>query len=155
MAPTSDAPAAGGKPSRRQYLIVGGVTLAAALGYMWWKKRQAAAAPAAATADSSGTAAPSTPTGLSTAALFAWIQDHTSSTTTTTTTGTKPKPGPKVTVPNVVGAEYMEASKTISGAGLVPHRAEPDVGKVVSEFPKAGAKVAHGSVVVLSGKGGK
>jgi LPXTG-motif cell wall-anchored protein len=124
-----DAPKAG-KPSSRQYLVVGGVTLAGGLAYFWWKKRQAAT-PAA--ADTSGTA-PSTTTG---------------------TPAPKPKPGPKVAVPGVVGQQYEAAAKAITGAGLEPHRAEPDVGKVTSQLPKAGAKVAHGSVVVLSGKGGK
>jgi hypothetical protein len=95
MAATSDAPASGGKkfnlskPGTKEYLIVGGVALAAALVYFLIKKRNAAAAAAATPADTTdtGTTAPSTPTGLSTAALMAWIQDHQMGTTTATTGG--------------------------------------------------------------------
>jgi len=157
MAPTSDAKGSMAKPGGKQYLIVGGVTLGGALLYFWWKNRKAA--PAAA-ADSTGTSAPSTPTGLSTAEFWAWIQDHTTSTTKTTGGGggpgpkPKPKPGTKVTVPDVVGREYHDAAIMLKEAGLQAHRAEPDVGKVTAEVPKAGRKVPHGSAVVLSGKGG-
>ena len=89
MAATSSAPRKKfdlANPGGREYLIVGGVVLAAALVYFYLKKRTAAAT-AADTSGSGDTSGPSTPTGLTTGQLLAWIQDHQSSTTTTTTGG--------------------------------------------------------------------
>jgi hypothetical protein len=92
MAATSSPPARKkfdlGNPGGKEYAIVGGIVLALALVYFYIKKQNAAAA-AAAPADTSGTdtSGPSTPTGLNTGQLLAWIQDHNSSSTTTTTGG--------------------------------------------------------------------
>ena len=66
--------------------------------------------------------------------------------------GPAPKPSAKVAVPNVVGDTYKEGSKKITAAGLRGQRSSPYVGKVQSESPHAGTKVARGTVVTLRGK---
>jgi len=90
MAATSSAPRKKfdlAHPGGREYGIVGVVVLAAALVYFYVRKRAAAATTAADDTGTGDTSGPSTPTGLSTGQLLAWIQDHQSSTTTTTTGG--------------------------------------------------------------------
>ena len=130
-----------GHPGGKEYLIVGGVALGAALLYFWWKNRESGTTAAATTPASTSSATPTSPTGLTTSAFWHWISDHQSSVTVES----------KVTVPSVTGDQYAAAAKKLTAAGLTPHRAEPSVGKVTSQFPRAGTKVAHGSVVVLSG----
>jgi hypothetical protein len=154
------------KPGPKEYLIVGGVVLAAALVYMWWKKRQAASTAADTSGDTTdtGTTAPATPTGLSTAALLAWIQDHAgngSSTTTTSTssngggtTTTKTQPG---TVPNVVGQRGEVARDAIEGAGYRAIQVPATTAKgkstvVTSQNPAGGRPAAKGSTVAISVK---
>ena len=96
MAATSNPPSSSSgrkrfdlaNPGGKEYLIVGGVVLAAALVWFYLRKRAQAADQSASTdSGSSDQAGPSTPTGLSTGQLLAWIQDHSSSSTTTTTGG--------------------------------------------------------------------
>jgi hypothetical protein len=74
-------------PGGREYAIVGAVVLAGALVWFYLRKRAAADTTGADTTGTGDTSAPGTPTGLSTAQLLAWIQDHSSSTTTTKTGG--------------------------------------------------------------------
>jgi PASTA domain len=131
-----------GHPGAKEYLIVGGSALGLALLYFWWKNREAGTTTAAAAAAPASTAAaPASPTGMTTSAFWHWVSDHQSSVTVTG----------KVAVPSVTGDQYAAAAKKITAAGLTPHRAEPSVGKVTSQFPRAGTKVADKSVVVLSG----
>jgi len=182
MAPASNPPPAGGKkilglnlgnPGAKEYLIVGGGALGLFLVYRWWKNRQAAPATAnsqgtpctaadgsAGTMDSSGncigsgTTAPSTATGLSTSALLAWIQDHSSSTTTTTTTGKGT--AKKVTVPPLVGSRAETAVDALKGLGLDASLSQGTpkgkTGTISAQSPKAGNVVAAGSTVRLTNK---
>jgi hypothetical protein len=131
------------KPGVKEYAIVGGAALAIALGYLWWKKHQAAAAAPADTTDT-GTTAPGTPTGLSTSALMAWIQDHSSS-TTTTTKPPPPNPGPasgKAEVPDVVGMKGSAAEALLKARGFRTTQSPAQtkrgkVTRVVSQAPGA------------------
>jgi hypothetical protein len=141
------------KPGAKEYLLVGGLALGGGLLYFWWKNRQSAAAPAAATG--SGTSAPSTPTGLSTSQLLAWIHDHSTSTTKTTTA-----PGKKTTigtVPDVVGRGGEEAGDAIRSAGYRPLQTPPATAKgkhtiVTSQNPAGGRKMARGGTVAYNVK---
>ena len=169
MAPASNPPRGGKKkfdlthPGAKEYLIVGGAVLAVALVYIYLKKRSAAGSgsggactdadgnpgttDASGNCISSGSAAPSTATGLSTSDLMGWIQDHSSSTTTTTT----PAAG---TVPDVVGKTGDEAKAALKSAGYTTVQVPPTTPKgestrVTSQNPKSGAKAAKGSPVAI------
>ena len=139
-----------GHPGGKEYVIVGGVALGIGLVWFWWKKRTGAASSAASEPATGNSSAPSTPTGMNTADFSSWVHDHQSS--STTTAPGKPGAAKKVTVPDVTGSKYPVASKQIAAAGLIAQRGSPYVGKVARESPHAGSKVAHGSVVTLSGE---
>lgn len=61
--------------------------------------------------------------------------------------------GKKVKVPSEIGKQYMTAAISLRAAGLIPHRGEPNVGKVTSQHPSPGDMVDKGSTVTLSGRG--
>jgi PASTA domain len=155
MAPAPEAPKRGGfsftNPGMREYLIAGGVTLGVVAVYFWWKNRTAAAAPAA---DTTGSSAPATPTGLSTSQLLAWIQDHSSS---TTTTAGKPGKTGTGTVPDVVGKPGEEARDAINSAGFRVLQTPPSTPKgkrtvVTSQNPAGGRRLPEGSAVAIAVK---
>jgi|SRR5271166_2655773 len=154
MAPAPEAPRRGGfsltKPGAKEYLIVGGVALGGALLYFWWKGRTTA--PAAATNPSDGTAAPGTPTGLSTGQFLAWVQDHTSTSTSTPPDKVKTASG---VVPHVVGKSGEEAADAIQGAGFRPLQTPPGTPKgkrtvVTSQNPSGGRHMAKGAPVAFA-----
>jgi cytoskeletal protein RodZ len=155
MAPAPEARKRGfsfTSPGAKEYLIVGGVTLGVVVIYFWWKNRTTTTTPA--TTDSTGSTAPSTPTGLSTSQFLAWIQDHTSSTTTTTSPVKKTKTG---TVPDVVGKPGEEARDAISDAGFRALQTPPTTAKgkrtiVTSQNPAGGRRLPEGSTVAIAVK---
>jgi cytoskeletal protein RodZ len=74
-------------PGVKEFAIVIGGTLVLYLGYEWWKNRQSSSS-SDDSADT-GTTQAASPTGLSSGALLAWLQNHNSSaSTTSTSTGT-------------------------------------------------------------------
>jgi len=157
-------------PGMREYLIAGGVALAAGLLYFWWKNKQAAASTAAAnqaasTGSGTAPAATSSPTGLSSAQLLAWLSDHQSSPGSTTTTSTSTSTGTgtgttttatMVKVPNVVGmwvARPGGAEDTLKAAGFTYRNSQvinpKYCYKVNSQTPGAGKSAPKGSNVDL------
>jgi PASTA domain len=156
MAPSSE-PRKGlnlAKPGMKEYLLIGGAALGLALLYLrLHRKAPAAAKPAAAAA------APTTPTGFSTADFWTWLHDHnfsstTTSTTTTTTEEPEPKAKPRVSVPDVRGRTFEAGSKVVRDAGLHARVVRKGgVDAIRSESPHAGARVAKGTTVTLTGGG--
>jgi PASTA domain len=150
-------------PGPKEYAIIGGSVLAVALAYFWWKKRQAAASAAASpsTDSSTGSSAPSTPTGLNTSQFLSWIHDHNSSSTTTTapvssTTSSSTGSGGSIPVPAVVGERANFAIGELESSGLSwsssTSRNPQKTYTVSAQNPSAGTLVAPGSKVALTFK---
>jgi hypothetical protein len=70
----------------------------------------------------------------------------------TDTVKVEPKPVQKVSVPNVLGMQQIQAQQTLSDLNLkvkIQSKAKDKVGKVIQVSPKIGTQVALGTVVVL------
>jgi hypothetical protein len=70
----------------------------------------------------------------------------------TDTVKVDPKPVLKVSVPNVLGMQQIQAQQTLSDLNLkvkIQSKTKGKVGKVIQVSPKIGTQVAPGTVVVL------
>ena len=70
----------------------------------------------------------------------------------TDTVKVDPKPVQRVSVPNVLGMQQIQAQQTLSDLNLkvrIQSKTKNKVGKVIQVSPKIGTQVALGSVVVL------
>ena len=70
----------------------------------------------------------------------------------TDTVKVDPKPVQKVSVPNVLGMQQIQAQQILSDLNLkvkIQSKAKDKVGKVIQVSPKIGTQVALGTVVVL------
>jgi hypothetical protein len=70
----------------------------------------------------------------------------------TDTVKVDPKPVLKVSVPNVLGMQQMQAQQTLSDLNLkvkIQSKTKGKVGKVIQVSPKIGTQVVPGTVVVL------
>ena len=86
------------------------------------------------------------PTNSSGSSELPTIKNHTD------TVKVDPKPVQKVSVPNVLGMQQIQAQQTLSDLNLkvkIQSKTKDRVGKVIQVSPKIGTQVALGSVVVL------
>ena len=70
----------------------------------------------------------------------------------TDTAKTEPKQIQKVSVPNVLGMQQIQAQQTLSDLNLkvkIQSKTKDKVGKVIQVSPKIGTQVAPGTVVIL------
>ena len=70
----------------------------------------------------------------------------------TDTVKTEPKQVQKVSVPNVLGMQQIQAQQTLGDLNLkvkIQSKTKDKIGKVIQVSPKIGAQVAIGSIVVL------
>ena len=86
------------------------------------------------------------PTNSSGSSELPTIKNHTD------TVKVDPKPVQKVSVPNVLGMQQIQAQKTLGDLNLkvkIQSKTKDRVGKVIQVLPKIGTQVAPGTVVVL------
>ena len=86
------------------------------------------------------------PINLSGSSELPTVKNHTD------TVKVDPKPVQRVSVPNVLGMQQIQAQQTLSDLNLkvrIQSKTKNKVGKVIQVSPKIGTQVALGSVVVL------